>query len=282
MNATELIGRVRHLRSPSPSVTRLVALVTSPDVGNDEIIHIVRQDGVLSAKLLSLCNSAAFGNMSVGSVDEAVFFLGHREVYRLVVALGIGAALTPPLPGYAMEPGSLWRHSLLTALVTDDVLAAIPAVTADVSIAYTAGLVHDIGKVVVNQALDEAARTAIRDRLSRDDCSLLEAERSILGSDHAEVGACLLRAWRLPETLVEAVEHHHAPGLVPEPQLSCVIHIADMLAHQVGAAPGWASHAVRAGEGTAEALGITSETVQNLLIATSDALARVDTLAAAA
>lgn len=282
MNAAELIGRVRHLRSPSPAVARLVALLSTADVGNDEIIQVVREDSVLSAKLLALCNSAAFGHMSIASVDEAVFFLGHREVYRLVVALGFGAALTPPLVGYAMEPGSLWRHSLLTAFVSDAVLAAVPAVTVESSVAYTAGLLHDLGKVVLNHVLDEATSAAVREKLAQDRCALVEAERSVIGCDHAEVGGALLRTWRLPEPLVEAVERHHAPELRPCPRLSTIVHIADMLAHQVGAAPGWGSYAVRTGEDVIEAAGLTNDAVQGLLIATSDALDRVENLAAAA
>ncbi|WP_414662186.1 HDOD domain-containing protein [Horticoccus sp. 23ND18S-11] len=282
MKAGELIARVRHLRSPSPSVTRLVAMLSSSETGNDEIVQVVRQDGVLCAKLLALCNSAALGGSSIGSVEQAIFYLGYREVYRLVLSLGFGAALAPALPGYAMEPGALWRHSLLTAYITDPVLEALPAGGADASFAYTAGLVHDIGKIVLDHALDAVTKTAIREQIERDHCALIEAERDIIGSDHAEVGARLLESWRLPSVIVEAVANHHAPALLPRPRLSAVVHVADMLAHQVGAAPGWASYAVRAGEEAVEALGFTNDTVQNLLIASSDALARVETMAVAA
>jgi putative nucleotidyltransferase with HDIG domain len=281
MKAEALIARVGNLRSPSPAVASLLNLLTQPDSDNDDVIRVVKQDSVLSAKLLALCNSAAFGLANpLGSVDQAVLYLGHTEIYRLVMAISFGGPLGSALSGYSMEEAQLWRHSLLVAYATEKVLAATPKVTMDSSVCYTAGLVHDIGKIVVNTALDAATRSAIQDLVDRHEHSLVEAEQAVLGTDHAEIGAVLLRKWRLPAIIIEAVANHHNPCVTPAPQLSAVVHLADVLAHEVGASPGWSSFAVRAQEETVEALGLGPDEIQKLVIATCDAIDEVEEMIA--
>jgi len=213
-------------------------------------------------------------------VDQAVLYLGQTEIYRLVLAISFGSAMGTVLPGYAMEETELWRHSLLVGYATERVLDATRAVTVDPSVSYTAGLVHDIGKTVINHALDAATRTTLRELVEHREHSWLEAEAAVLGTDHAEVGAVLLRKWRLPEAIVEAVANHHQPPTQPAPQLSSIVHLADVLAHEVGASPGWSSFAVRAEEDTVEALGLGSDQIQNLVIATCDAIDEVEQMLA--
>ena len=276
MTAAELIAKVPMLPAPPLSVTRLLQLLVRPDADNDDIIAIVRQDAVLSAKLLALCNSALFGLATpVGSIDQAVFYLGHVEIHRLIMAISFGAALSPTLPGYVIEDGELWRHSLVTAYATDKVLRAGPSVPIEPSIAYTAGLLHDLGKVVISHALNEPNQELIRQIMDRDGRSLLESEREVLGVDHAEIGACLLRQWRLPDCIVEAVANHHAPQIQPHPQLSAIVHVADLIAHESGASPGIASFSARPDEATITALGLGPVELQRLLIETLDALEEV-------
>jgi putative nucleotidyltransferase with HDIG domain len=272
MNAEELIAKVPNLPAPSFSVTRLLQLFARPDADHDEVICIVKQDGVLSAKLLARCNSATFGLASpVGSVDQAVFYLGHSQIHRIIMAISFGAALNPTLPGYAIEDGGLWRHSLVTAYATDRVLKAT-SVNLEPSIAYTAGLIHDIGKVVISYALNALSQELIRQIVYRGEHTFLEAEREVLGVDHAEVGAGLLQQWRLPDSIIEAVAHHHAPQVKPRPQLSAIVHVADIMAHESGASPGVGSFSLRLDEAAVEALELGPVEIQNLVIETLDAL----------
>lgn len=282
MNPKELISGVKDLYSPSPGTMKLVSLLTKPEVDHNEIIQAVQLDVILSAKLLALCNSAAMGFASVvSSVDQAVLLLGQREISRLALSLSFGETLTRKLPGYAIEPEALRQHALMTALVTGPVVQALPVGDVDAPTAYTAGLVHDIGKIVLDQALEPAVQEQIRALIQQGQCALVEAEQSIIGCDHAQVGACLLEQWKLPEVIIEAVANHHRPILKPKPKLSAIVHIADMLAHQVGASPGWASYAIRAGEESVEALGLSPEVMENLMIAAFDAQASVEELAQA-
>lgn len=277
MKPEQLIASMPDLPVPSNSAIKLAQLLTSLDASGEEVVEIVKRDGVLCAKVLAFCNSAFFSfSGRVGSVDHAILLLGYREMQHLVLALGFGGPLRRALPGYAIEGQELWRHSLITAQAADWVVAGARTPVAEPSVAYTAGLVHDIGKLVLNHALDDAVQTEMRRLVESEGKSRLEAEQAVLETDHAEVGACLLQRWRLPDTIVEAVAHHHRPVSKPIPRLSAVVHLANLTAHEVGSAPGWDSYAVRADEDTAADLGFDAEALERILLKAYEALPRID------
>ena len=283
MTAEDLIAKVPKLPAPAPAVTKLLTLLSGPDTDNAAVAKVLKQDIVLSATVLALCNSAAYGLSSeVSSLDQALMYLGFAEIHRIVMAISFGGALSPGLTGYVIEDGALWRHSLLTALIAENVLRAAKHIQVEVPVAYTAGLIHDIGKLVISYALDPEKQHAVRALLDQGHCSLLEAEREVIGTDHAEVGACLLRQWKLPDVLTEAVAHHHQPCMTPSPGLSAVIHLADVIAHQAGSAPGLGGFAVRPDEAALAALGFNRSHLDSFVMSAFDSLIEVEEAIAAA
>lgn len=283
MKPEALIASIANLPAPAPSVARLLELLARADADNEDMIRVIRSDGVMSAKLLGLCNSAGYGLAApIGSIEQAVLMLGHAEIHRLVMSVGFSRALNPALIGYGIRDGELWRHSLLTAYVAVTVAALSRRTDLDPAIAYTAGLVHDIGKIVITQVLDMPRQQALRDLIGSGQASMLEAERSVLGTDHAEVGACLLQKWGLPPILIEAVANHHQPVTQPGPKLSALVHVADVIALEAGTAPGWGSYAMRPDEAAVTALGLDRENIENLIISACDSLERVDGMLAVA
>lgn len=279
MTPAQLIAQVPRLPAPSPGVLRLVTLLANETADGHEIFDAVRQDALLSAKLLRLCNSAASGRSTpAASVDQAIMFLGQDEVRRLITALGVAGNLSPAMPGYVIGSGELWRHSLLTAHVAAALTKEVSGQHLDPSVAYTAGLMHDIGKLVLSFALTEEHRKMVLQRLEQDRLTLVEAERAELGTDHAEVGACLLQSWQLPEVLIEAVANHHQPVSEPTLKLSAVVHVADLLALEAGCAPGIGSFAKRADAAATAALGITDSGAEDWVLRAMDLLVYVQTL----
>lgn len=271
MNAETLIEKTPNLRAPSPTVVRLMYLLSEPDADYEEVIAFVSRDAVLSAKLLRLCNSSCYGlAQPVSSLDQAVMYLGYGEIHRLVMALSFGGPIGAALPGYDMDAGALWRHSLITALLTPRVLALSKQLNMDTSTAYTAGLVHDIGKLVIGHSLEAATCTQIHRFVEAGEGSLIEAEKSFLGCDHAEIGGCLLRKWRIPEIICEAVQHHHHPSPDGGAQLSAVVHVADALAHQIGASPGWGSFAIVIHDAALTSLNFSGADLEVLTLAALD------------
>ena len=147
---------------------------------------------------------------------------------------------------------------------------------ADTPVAFTVGLLHDIGKLVLSQALTADLQAEIRKHIEHDKLSRAEAEKAVLGTDHGEVGALLLQGWHLPEDVVEAVANHHQPILKPRPRLSVVTHLANCLAHLSGSAPGWDGYAVRISNDVVTCLEITPEQLEQMVVNVRDLFARVE------
>ena len=163
MTATELINQVKDLPTVSETARKLTRLLSETDAHRDELIRTIRCDNVITAKLLRACNSAASGlGNSVGSVDQAVLLLGDNAIYRMVVTIGFGAAMGFTLPGQAVEANGLWGHSLSTGMGAEYLTEGEDYGDFQPSIAFTAGLLHDIGKLILNQVLTPKWRAEIR------------------------------------------------------------------------------------------------------------------------
>jgi len=277
MIARELIAKVKNLPPVSYAALKLVNLLDQPAVSNDEVVQVLKCDNVLTAKLLRACNSPYFGlEEPVSSVDQAVFLLGHQQILHIVLTLAFGSAMVVPLSGYAVEANELWRHSLITATAAETVVTELTDLNVEPPVAFTVGLLHDIGKLVLGQALTPDLQADIRNRIEQEKFSRSEAEKAVLGTDHSEIGACLLQDWHLPEDIVEAVAHHHQPVLDPRPRLSVVTHLANCLAHLAGSAPGWDGYAVRVDERVINTFDITGDKLDGLVIAVRESFDRVD------
>jgi len=270
MTAENMVANARNIPPISDAALRVMLLLDQPEAHNEEIIQVLKHDSMLTAKLLRVCNSSALGfAQSIHSVDQAVLLLGHRQILQMVLAIVVGGTMAAPLPSYEIEANQLWWHSLIAATAAEGLLEHGVNLNTETPLAFTAGLLHDIGKLVMSQFLTPERRQAVLDHVVKG-FSNAEAERAVLGTDHAEVGACLLRKWRIPDKLVEAVGHHHAPIMDPKPTLSVVAFLGDCLAHLAGAAPGWHAYALRANEPILQNLEINSSKMQCLLIAVQE------------
>jgi putative nucleotidyltransferase with HDIG domain len=182
----------------------------------EAIAAAISEDQGLSARVLAMANSAFYGLQSqVGSVARAVTVLGLREIRALVLALGMyGLAARHPLPaGFALT--AHLEHQLAVAQTAMALARASGGMDADD--AFTAGVLHDLGKLVtaLYRPDDWLAQTALA---QTEGLARHEAETRHFGLDHGLIGAMVLRAWNLPESLTEPVNWHHAPGLAPGSQ----------------------------------------------------------------
>jgi putative nucleotidyltransferase with HDIG domain len=283
MTADEIVSLVKDLPVVSETARKLTTQLNQPDLHRDELVHTLRHDNVLTAKVLRACNSAATGAREpVLSIDQALLLLGDAAIFRIVSAVGFGDCLGLTAPGYDTEANGLWSHSLCAALgaeypvQTESYGGFLP------STAFTAGLLHDIGKTVINRILTPKARADIRAKIATESLSRVEAERAVLGADHSEVGACLLQRWSLPEQIIEAVANHHAPVFKPEVRLSAVVHLANCIAHLGMVSPGWEAHSSQASETAAAVLGLDAKKAEEIVSGIHAAMQNPPQLKAAA
>ncbi|HEX7652864.1 MAG TPA: HDOD domain-containing protein [Verrucomicrobiae bacterium] len=275
--AQAMVARVKNLPPVSQAALKLVKLLDQAAADNDEIVQAIRCDNILTAKLLRACNSPYFGlDEPVTSVDQAVLILGHQQIMHIVLTLAFGSAMVVPLPGYAVEASELWRHSLITASAAEIIAVETTGIEVGKPVAFTVGLLHDIGKLVMSQVLTPDLQVSVRQLIEQQKISRSEAERQVLGTDHGEVGACLLKSWNLPEEIIEATANHHNPIVVPTPRLSVVTHLANCLAHLAGSAPGWDGFAVRVKPEAVAALDINENRLETMVVAVRDSFEKVD------
>ena len=277
MTPNEVIAKVKNLPAVSQAALKLVTLLDQPAVSNEDVVAALKYDNVLTAKLLRACNSPYFGfEEKIASVEQAVLILGHQQILHMVLSLAFGGAMSTTLPGYAIEARELWSHSLTAAVAAEQLVKSGVPLEVEPPVAFTAGLLHDIGKLAMNQVLDADAQTAVRASIAQKSLPRNIAEREVLGTDHCEVGAHLLKTWRLPDEIVEAVARHHRPVTAPAPKLSAVIHVSNCLAHLVGSSLGWESYAVIADVNASRALGITPEKLESLMVSVHDSAGKVE------
>ena len=207
--------------------SRLLEAIANPATSSEEVARIVSLDPALTARTLKLANSDFYGfPRKVGSVDLAVVVLGANTVRDLVLSAAVFQTL-----GQA-DLNGLWNHCMATGVAARTLAARTGYRLAGE--AYAAGVLHDIGKVAVRQSFPNRFEGIVA--LAREQkLSIAEAERGVLGSDHAEVGGWLAERWGLPADLVEAIALHHRPErAVVNPDLVNLVHLANSLAERMG------------------------------------------------
>ena len=189
---------------------RIMDALNSPDAGVDTIGAIVAKDPAMTAKILQLVNSAFFGiARKVSNAMEAVQYLGVGRVRSLVLSLHVFSCFDKlKIPNFSIE--RVWGHSMATGMLAQKIARAERADRNDLDEAYVAGMLHDIGKVMLASSFADQYASAASLSAERK-IPMIEAEKEIFGVSHAEVGAYLLGLWGLPISIVEAVALHHLP-----------------------------------------------------------------------
>ena len=232
-----ILAKVRNVPSMPTVVWQVRRMLEEPDVYFGHLARAIEHDPGVTANILRLANSAYFGfRTQAGSVRQAIVRLGTERMFQLVVSLSVAPVARRPVRGYALPPGELWRHAVGVAVATERLGQALHINVPDY--AFTAGLLHDLGKIVLGTFVQVDA-APIKEVAFEKGLSFDLAEAQVLGIDHTEVGAALLEQWRLPEHLVNATRWHHSPNdcqgdkLVPD-----LVHLADALCLQAGIGAG--------------------------------------------
>jgi putative nucleotidyltransferase with HDIG domain len=209
---------------------RIARMVNDPDSSAADIGREVSKDPALTARLLRIANSPALGqNGKIATISRAITLLGVRQVRDLTVGLtavrtfdGIGNEL--------VTMASFWRHSVLCAVAATQIAERRKGSRDDSP--FIAGLLHDIGQLVLYSKAPELARRALLMSVDDpDDLGLYVCEREVMGFDHAAVGVALARNWGLPLALQECIEFHHEPERAPShPLEAATIHVANSVA----------------------------------------------------
>jgi HD-like signal output (HDOD) protein len=212
-------------------------LVNSEGSVSTQIAEIIRQDPSLTARLLRMVNSVYYGlSNSVSNIEEAIFFLGLRQIRELAMATPVIEEMSSfkTSDGDAPLPWKeLWAHSIGTAILTREILRSLP-LTIDDDTDYLVGLLHNVGKVVMAHAFPEELKEINREEYPSV-AAVCRREAELIGWDHAQIGALYLERHKMSDEIVLAVQHHNAPALAPRHQLfAAAVQVADCLVRHAG------------------------------------------------
>lgn len=272
----DYINRVKHLPPAPRLLPQLLTLLTEPDIDSGRIVSLMTYEPSLTAHVLQLCNSAYFSSSTpVINLDEAVLRLGFEQVYRLVAALCGSRALGCRQQGYGLSEGELWKHSV-TAAVAAQLLAREKG--DDQNLVFTAALLHDIGKIVLSEAL-EGQYAKLVEEVEENQQSMLEAEKLVLGVQHAEVGGRLLARWKFSPDLVDAVTFHHHPGVAHVNQrLAAYLYIGNMISYFMGHGYGHHAFALRGRKEALDILKMDADQLPRVMLRTFEEFAAIEVL----
>lgn len=255
LERADLLGGVEDLPSLPAVVMELLGSIDQEDIDIGVLAKKVSNDPALTAKTLRLANSAAYGlQVKATTIQQAMTFLGFEATRNLITA----AALTGCFPA-GRCPGfndkAFWRHSIATAACAR---ALARRVRFNADYAFTAGLLHDIGRLVLVTRFPERYQAVLSLR-DRNDCELIEAERTLLGVDHVDAGVALAEHWQFSGTMRQAIAWHHAPDEPGAGFLATIVHVASALVHALDLAGNPDELAPRVSSVAWTALGLTEE-----------------------
>lgn len=262
--AKKRVQLLKNLPTLPGMIDKISRAVESKRFSAADIGKLISRDQVLTAKVLKLANSAFFGfSRKVGSLTQALVLLGFDVVKGLI--------LTSSVFDLMKNKGEdLWRHSMGVASAA--AIIATEVGMPDAEEASLAGLLHDLGKVVIRVHMPNDS-ASINELVEVEGLALREAEREVLGFNHTQVGQWLAESWKLPEQLSEPIRWHHKPeGSRAAPQMTAAVHLADCLVRGFGYGDGGDPWVPPLDRFALKQLGLNSQKLENIVAELCDKL----------
>ncbi len=225
--AEQLVKEFKEI-PPMPNVMmKALEVIRNPYTGIQELATIMSVDQAISAKTLSLVNSAYYGfRQQITSISKAVVLLGMMKAKNIIMSLAMRQMMT------TQGSRELWEHSIRCAIASEYLAAQFKFINPDD--AFVIGFLHDIGKILLAQK-DAAKYSKVKYIAQQNNQSLIELENTFFQANHCELGALIAKKWQLPVILINCIKYHHNPSLSSLPAACGIVYIADRLVQpQVG------------------------------------------------
>ncbi len=227
----ELLDGISELPTLPTVYLKLNRLLQSSQSNANQISRIIESDQAISSKVLRLVNSSFFGfSRKITQINQAVVLLGFNAIRSAVLSISVLESFQSASSSN-FDRRLFWEHSIGVGTIARHLAKELRLGMEED--AFSCGILHDIGKLVLDQVLPEKFKKIIETVENRQ-CTILEAERLVLETDHCEIGEYLLEHWSLPHMLVESVALHHSPSILrSNPQMVSLVHLADILARKL-------------------------------------------------
>jgi HD-like signal output (HDOD) protein len=276
MKAEEVLSQVEKL-PPAPAVLpSLLTLLNDVNSDPNDVIGLIRVDPSLTAQVLRLSNSVYYGSTSTTyDLEEAVGRIGFREVYKMVAVICGQQLFNHKIHQLFMDKGEMWEYSLGTGFIMEQMAKELDG---DSSSAYTIGLLHALGKMVINAhpTMDYADVFAV---VEKEGISQTEAERKVWGVTHPEVAGALLRKWGFKDDIVNPIEFQDRPALATaHRKAACMLHLSIFTVAALGLNHGKDAWALNADAFALQFTGLKEDQMQIFLVNAHERLAAIKAL----
>jgi putative nucleotidyltransferase with HDIG domain len=265
----DLVAKLDDLMPLPMTIKKLVELTRDPDTPLHEIVAALEKDQAMVSKILKLANSSYYGFVKqINTISHAVVCLGYNSIKNLALTATTHSIFNKGVISYALEQGALFKHSYSVALGARTLAKQLKYPNQEEI--YVMGLLHDVGKVVLDQYAKQQFIDVIR-LFRKGNISFLQAEEEVLGFNHGEIGAKIAEKWNLTDELIETIRYHHAPQLAPASNLSVhVVHVADIVSELLGIGLGYDGLNYELQPESLEKLKLAPADVETLMISVMD------------
>jgi putative nucleotidyltransferase with HDIG domain len=263
---------------PIPAIfNQIMNILEDPRTSLEDVANVIMFDPSITANLLRKCNSAYYNlPRQVDSVQEAITYLGMDQVIDLVLINASAQNFRCDQKGYGLHEGELWRSAVSSALVAREIAAKIE--TEHPHIVFTGALLKDIGKVVLDRFVSKTFEK-IMCEVQENKLSFREAEKKIIGIDHAELGALLTRKWGFSSKMVNIIRHHHLDDESQRENVDiCIVYLADAVCMMMGIGVGQDGLAYRFHSDVLRKFNITAVDLQEIIAGFGEKIHQVEDL----
>jgi len=275
----ELIKEIKNLRPIAQIANQIMSIVENPNASLSDVADIIVYDPMTTANILRTCNSAYFGlSRKVESVRDAVALIGLEQIVDLVLLKSGAENLKKEQKGYGLDEGDLWRYSVASALIARDL--SEKKQLASSHMVFTAALLKDIGKVILNRFVDDSF-PKIQELVQEQGYSFREAEKKVIGVDHSELGGLVASNWKFSQKMVYIIQNHHiSDKQAMEDIETCIVYLSDIICMMMGIGGGADGLAYRFHDEVVSKLGFSEKDIQGTIANFGENMAKVEDLIA--
>jgi len=231
-NVEKILEKINYIPPFPLTVSRVLHMLRDPEVNPEAVAEAVKFDQALTTNVLRYCNSSYFGiRRTISNLKEAIIYIGLSELKKIIVRSGTRQYFEKRKSGYEQNTGELWTHVLASSILAEKIKVLI--VESNTDNVFIAALLHDIGKLVLSEFVEDFSGK-IFNLIDEKGLSFLEAEKSVLGIDHADLGAVILEKWEFPEDIITAVKKHHTYFEEEDSALDNIVRLSDSMAMTMG------------------------------------------------
>lgn len=273
----KIVSKITELMPLPDTIQKIVNLTKNPDTPLKKISDVLESDEAMASKVLKLANSSFYGfSKQVRTISHAVVCLGFNTIKQMSLTAHSFSVLDKNLDGYYLDKGAMFQHSFGTALASR--LLATKMFYPNSEEVYLMGLLHDIGKVILNQYAAEEFNKVV-ELYNKGGLAFHEAEQQVLGFDHGEIGSAVCQKWNLSDDIVETIRCHHRPEKASPLNLSVhMVHIANIIVTIMGIGIGIGGINQQISEKSLSALNLKEEDISMLMMGIMDELENDETL----